>query len=251
MKLPPSLEHSAYHMARRLGYFYVFPQMSYAEWVADFICWYPGMGILEIEIKRTWADTMADRAKTSDCRTRGIYNRVQDLWGKGLPLFDDPTAETRLSKLRDKSYNAYAPPIVKAVTKWEWLQGAYSCGWRPTHFAICAPDELARKIVESPAVPQCFGVWAMDGPRGYDDILRRTRRLCKLDTRQQREFERDAFRRAMAVMKNYYEMERTDEEEEMRKRERETMVRDKSLGRKARKEDNRIRHPGPVEGDEE
>jgi hypothetical protein len=249
MKLPPSLERSAYHMARRMGYHYVFPQMSYAEWVADLICWYPGKGILEIEIKRNWADTMADKAKTSRCRTDSIYNRVQCLWGKNLPLFDDEGTRKKFEELRDHSF---WPPqsIVRPVTKWEWLQGEYPCGWRPTHFVICAPDELAHKIAESSAVPLCFGVWAMDGPKGYDDILRRTRRLCKTNVRNQREFERAAFRKALNVMEAYYDMERQDEREEMSTRERENMVRDKSLERSARKEDNRIGHPGPADGDD-
>ena len=114
-----SFDAAVYYHARYSGYWAIVPEMSYKDWRADFICWGPKKGILEIEVKHSWSDYQNDFFK--DCRRRQLK-----------------ISEWRCFRnVRDKN--------IPRVSKHEWLLGQYPSSWAPTHFLYAAPLELAKE----------------------------------------------------------------------------------------------------------
>jgi len=169
------LEANVFRLLRYRGYSWAFPQMSYGCWIADFIAWGKGKGILEVEIKRTWADYKNDYKKsaTKNC-LRGGYSFMNDV---------------RIKKL-------------------SWLVDGKTNGkWRPNLFIYCAEPELAERIVNDSDLPKGFGVWKIDRKHLYscDGVIKRPRRLYKLSDKEFDGFKEAAFKKSLHLMDKYWE----------------------------------------------
>jgi hypothetical protein len=157
--------------------------MAYAEFYADFICWGPQKGILEIEIKNSWSDYQNDYKK-GFCRLPTQVSLEQRRFWKYMEIHKRPF-----------------------ISKHNWLLGSYECQWRPEYFIYAAPRWLAERIANDPNLPKSFGVWPIietkHGARvGY--VLKKMRRLIRLKPEQHGKFRKAMFDRALHVIDRMY-----------------------------------------------
>ena len=179
-----SIEAAVYWYCKHLGYHCVVPEQGYECWFADFIAWAPQKGILEIEIKRSWSDYRADANKTCSLRS--------ELWNKRTA----------------RSWNCCKKAReIQPMTKYEYLRGAYTMSWKPTHFVFAAPLDLAKQIAADPDRPTHLGVWGVNIERSpYNSVvnLKRMRRLYRIQPEAMARFKADLFDRAIRTLDNHY-----------------------------------------------
>lgn len=190
---PDEFYAAVYRYLKSRGYWWIVPELSYCCWSGDFIAWGKGKGILEVEIKQTWADYKKDFTKSVCSPLVKIYNYHR----YGMRC-----------NMRCK--------IERELSKYRWLLGSYPCAWRPTHFTFAAPVELAERIKDDPDRPKQFGVISVReiSRRCVDkepvkfmvaDNIEPVRRLMKIRPEMLGRFKGDLFTRAMWAMDSFYE----------------------------------------------
>jgi hypothetical protein len=184
----PNIEKLCYNEARGDGYWWVLPEVSYYAWIADFIAWGPRKGVLEIEVKRTYEDYCADKRKVCDFRTSRMIKRKDG-------------RHAVVGWVGNKKHD------IPQVTKYEFLNGAYPCSWRPNYFVYAAPEELALRIAADTERPSRFGVWSIYKARNGSHYVKKlvmTRKLCTIKPEWVQKLEKDMFKRAMNAMDTYF-----------------------------------------------
>ena len=171
------IESAMYHYLKRNAYWWVMPELDY-KFRADFIAWGSKKGVLEVEIKRTWADYRHDYVKSVDSHLNWAHFN---------------------KKGRDITH----PKRFPTVQKHNWLKGNYPCNWRPEYFMYAAEPELAKRIADDPALPKGFGVVKV---RNENNVysLKRVARLITLTPEQHGRFRKDVFKRAMSQADKFY-----------------------------------------------
>lgn len=174
------------------GYYNALPEVSWGPFRADFIAWGSGADIIEVEVKRTFEDYLADFSKESVTRLEHAEVLKEKKTGR-RPLI------VWQYKRKGKT-----PPVVPE-TKYEAMWSR-SQGWGPTHFVYAAPEEIAIKIASDRKRPNYFGVWAFrqfrDGRNQYYHYktLCNVRRIRTITPQEMAQFERIAGKRALALV---------------------------------------------------
>lgn len=197
---------AVYQYCKYNNYYWIIPEMSYHEWRADFIAYGPKKGILEIEIKTSWADYKNDRKK--------MTKRLEPI-EKILPrVYENRLGQKNL--FSPVSRRLYENPIM--LPKYEWLLGDYPCRWRPNKFVYAAPHELAQRIADDPDRPKQFGVWAVKITKygtgesgtcqpveyGTCEPIARCVKLQKIKPEHHSIFTQEAMKRALWFMDNWF-----------------------------------------------
>jgi hypothetical protein len=207
------IEVKIYRYLKMNQYWWVVPRISYSVWEADLIAWGSHKGILEVEIKRSWADYNNDKLK----HTYQLREVLSDL-DKAHNLI----LEKEISKLKkivapEKLRSLYESFKVAPVYKYDALLNFFDLSWRPNYFMYAAPIELAEKISADPNRKHPFGVIGVRD-NGQVLVLNKTMRLCKLRPWYMANFRNELFKRSMNFMDKYFQWNKyIDNEDELLK----------------------------------
>jgi len=190
-----TLEEYVYYYTKVHKYWWAIPRFHYAHWEADFICFGPGKGILEVEIKTSWSDYRADAKKVTYEECFGIGSKDAQYFKK---------MERDISKLNTRSAQWKPPKTPMApISKHDWLLRDYPCAWRPNYFVYAAPVKLAQKIAKDEKRKVPFGVWGFTDD-GYGIPYITPRKLMKFRPWWMGEFKFSSWKRAMWFMDTYF-----------------------------------------------
>jgi hypothetical protein len=174
------------------GYYNALPEVSWGPFRADFIAWGSGADIIEVEVKRTFEDYLADFSKESVTRLEHAEELKEKKTGR-RPLI--------VWQYKRKGKTPPVVPETKYLALWSQSQE-----WSPTHFVYAAPEEVALKIALDKNRPQFFGVWAFrqfrDGRNSFYHYktICQVRRIKRISPEEMTRFERTAGKRALAIL---------------------------------------------------